>query len=1471
MRLRVGLSRGAGHPSSNVRITADATVTVGALAWGLRAADPAGAAHPLDQPCTLRVRGHGTDRVLQPEISLLDSGVRSGSMIELSYPAAHDRADRTTAVIIRVLVGPDAGKEVALPFGTSDIGRATGCQVQLADPQVSKVHCRIAVSERIEIIDNNSANGVLVGGVRVNRVALGVGETVTIGSSELMVSRVHAAGETLYTSTDIPYVRSPRVLQRPTSRVIELPAAPAPLDPTPFPWLAMAAPLVMGGVMLLLSKNRGLSLVFIALSPILMVANYLAQRRQGKQRQKNALAVFTEGMGQAETDLRTAHEHDRARLRALHPSVAECVAAADRLGDILWSRRPEHPEFLHVRLGDGAIPALTTAEYRPTNALPELAKRARDLSDASVLLHDAPVTADLRSSGGVGLCGSSELVDGVARALAVQVVSLHSPAEVVLACLTSASGKARWSWLEWLPHTDSPHSPLGIHLSADSGSARLLLEQLEHVVEARLAAGNVKSRLRGPMDAPEKHDAPALPSVLVICDEPLADRARLTRLAERGPDAGVHILWVTPNRTDLPAACRAFLDVSDGTGATVGLIREEVVVRPVRCESVDARAAAGFSRMLSPVVDAGAPTEDDSDLPRSVPVVTALGVESVDDPQLVLSHWRENLSLVARTGPPRRLDRAGDLRAIIGHGGTEPFALDLRGQGPHALVGGTTGAGKSEFLQAWVLGLAHAYSPDRVTFLFVDYKGGAAFAKCVELPHCVGLVTDLSPHLVRRALRSLRAELRYREHLLQRKGQKDLIDLEKTGDPDCPPSLIIVVDEFAALVGEVPEFVDGVVDVAQRGRSLGLHLILATQRPAGVIKDNLRANTNLRVALRMADEHDSMDVLGSSMAAHFDPSIPGRGAAKTGPGRIGLFQSAFPGARTPAEPPPPPIDVVELDFGAGTAWKMPAPPRVTDEVAKDIERVVETVKEAALAGGVPDPRKPWLESLAEVYDLLKLPQRRDTELVLGVVDDPDNQAQVVEYFRPDRDGNIVYIGAGGSGKSTALRALAVAAAFTPRSGPVHVYGLDFGGGGLASLAPMPNVASIIDGSDEERLGRMLRHVSAVVEERSQRFSGARASTLTEYRALSGARDEPRILVLLDGFSTFRNDYELTPGRTVLYNQFVALLGDGRGVGVHVAMTVDRPSAMPTAVMSAFQRKVVLRQAGDDAYLQLGVPRDVLASTSVPGRAMQVDNPQELQLAIPGPDVNVAAQAKLIENLGRSLAPRHPHRPEPIRSLPNLVPADEVPNEIDGQPVLGMRDRDLGFAPFPVHGVVLLSGPAESGRTAAVRWLAESVHRKFPETPLVHISARRSSIAGHPIWQRSAVGLEDAGAVLTILKDLAAQPSAEGIPNMAVFVEYLPEFVGTSQESLLTEVVTLCRRNGHLLVADGEGSSWGKFSSLANECKADRVGMLLQPDQGDGDSLLRTPLPRCKRTDFPPGRGFWVAAGKATRIQLPLVG
>jgi S-DNA-T family DNA segregation ATPase FtsK/SpoIIIE len=1473
MRLKATIRQPHTTPGfRHVQITADATATAGDVARALVASGEVTAVGSGSE-VTFRMAGSapGSGRILAPTVTLLESGLRSGAILDLvsAPPTAPLVGSGGPIAVLKVVEGPHAGAEFPLAEGNYRIGRLEGDILLDKDPMVSGDHARLRVSDKVEIIDNRSANGVLVGGVQVNRVELRSGDQATLGSSVLEVTRLQNATEASSTSTDIMFNRSPLVLRRPAPRKVELPAIPTDPQQAKFPWLAMAAPLVMGAVTYLLTHNA-LSLVFVALSPIIMIGNWIDQRFRIKRQHVAGVAAFEAGLATAGSDLDDASVEDRADLEAMYPSTETCLRAAGQLTPLLWSRRPEHPEFLHVRLGTGDIPALTTIDRPRPGGIAEFVERARQLAHSSLELNDAPIAVDLRSVGGVGLCGPRPDVDDVARALATQLTVLHSPAEVVLACLTSTSGRARWAWLDWMPHTSSPHSPLGgPHLASDAGTGRVLLARLEELVDQRRTA---VSRVadRGPVDGEETVEPPVLPSVVVIADDASVERARLVRIAERGPDVGVYVVWLGLTVAALPAACRAFVEVGPGHGSSVGLVRRGLVIGRIATESVDTAAADRLARQLAPVVDAGAPVADESDLPRTMSVVTLLGREMSDQPEAVLAHWRENRSLVNRAGPPQPLEGPSTLRALVGHAGSEEFVLDLRTHGPHALVGGTTGAGKSEFLQAWVLGIANAYSPDRVTFLFVDYKGGAAFAKCVELPHFVGLVTDLNTHLVRRALKSLRAELRHREHLLNEKGAKDLIELEKTGDPDCPPSLIIVVDEFAALVSEVPEFVDGVVDVAARGRSLGLHLILATQRPAGVIKDNLRANTNLRVALRMADEHDSTDVLGTAMAAHFDPSIPGRGAAKTGPGRITQFQSGFPGARTPHVATAPPIHVSELDFGVGQVWKMAERPNTSEAIGKDIERVVATIAEAARRGRVREPRRPWLDPISAVYDIAALNQRADTAIVLGVMDNPDEQDHVIRHFHPDTDGNLLYVGSSGSGKSTALRSLAIAASITPDSGPVQIYALDFAGGGLAALESLPSVGAIINGDDEERVGRLLRMLAAEAERRAEQFSSLRASTLSDFRTLAGRPAEPRLLVLLDGFGTFREEYEATPARSQHYNMFVRLLGEGRALGIHVAMSADRPMAVPNSVLAAFPRKLCLRQATDDNYLTMGVPKDVLTLQSPPGRCMEVGNPQELQLAILGDDIHVASQAKKVEELGAVLRARGGPLPEPIRSLPTLIPASAMPTDVRGLPVLGVRDVDLAPMGFDPRGIVIVAGLAQSGRTSAVRWLAESIRRRYPATPLVHLAPRRSPLSALDIWQNSAVGGDASEELVGVLKDLASNPAADDNPLMAIFVEGLPEFVGTKVESAMTELVKLCRRNGHLMVVDGETTGWGSSWAMLTEARNARTGILLQPDSGDGDNVVRTSLPRCKRADFPVGRGYWVTAGRATRVQLPLV-
>ncbi|MBE7190812.1 FtsK/SpoIIIE domain-containing protein, partial [Jatrophihabitans endophyticus] len=507
-------------------------------------------------------------------------------------------------------------------------------------------------------------------------------------------------------------------------------------------------------------------------------------------------------------------------------------------------------------------------------------------------------------------------------------------------------------------------------------------------------------------------------------------------------------------------------------------------------------------------------------------------------------------------------------------------------------------------------------------------------------------------------------------------------------------------------------------------------------------------NTNLRLALRMADETDSLDVLGSTEAAFFDPSLPGRAVSKTGPGRLVPFQTGYAGGWTAEEPPAPDILVEELTFGAGVEWAVSETVDATpvDPGPTDIRRMVESVRVASETAQIEQPRRPWLPELRAVYDLSdqkQVPTRRtDSMLVYGVRDDPDNQSQPTVAFEPDRDGNLAVYGTGGSGKSTLLRSLAVSAGFTIHGGPCHVYGIDFGARGLAMLDDLPHVGSIVPGSDHERITRLLSWLRGLIDERALRYSRAHAGTITDYRESADAPDEPRILLLVDGVAAFRQAYE-TSDRQRWFDVFAGLATDGRPVGVHVVVSSEQRSGLPTALASAVQRRVVLRLASAEEYSLLGVPADVLSLTSPPGRALLDED--EIQVAMLGNDVQVGAQAEAMKRFGEAMRQAGATPAPPIRKLPETVRFADLPPAVDGRPVLGMEGESLAPLPFDPSGAFIISGPPGSGRTSSLIAVARAIRRALPSTRLVLFSARDTALTREAIWSATATGVGDVSA------------------------------------------------------------------------------------------------------------------------------
>lgn len=1518
-RLSLVLANGRLH---DVTLSCDVTATVADAARALIRAgvcsDPEleKATARRTSPVTLRAKP-GLDSMpllLDPMSPIGQSGLRSGWIVEaIPEFGSHSHGTRLAPIagFVEVLNGAHAGVTYSLIAGSNLIGRDMSCRVYLNDVSVSRRHVAVEVGSQTVLRELGSANGMVVDGVTLTEHVIDRACTVVLGEVRLRITRGPPASAAPQLSHRAMHTRSPRVTPRFSASEREFPAAPTPVTPSRIPVLAMLAPMLMGGVMFAVTQSP-MSLMMMAFSPLMMVGSWIDGALGGKRKLRRELAQFVQSMGAERAALSALREREVAVRMAETPSLIEVQSAIRKRDELLWTRRPEHRSFLEVRFGEGALPSRTelTLPARGETAHAQWAAM-RELEREFSEVAPVPVIERFERCGSIGIAGEPLWAAGMARSVVLQLVGLHSPAELTLACFAGPDQTQEWAWLKWLPHVDTVTSPLPVWQLADdeTRSTRLILA-LEGLLETRQSAGSSRGEVRSHLDRDTRNDEgqgeavrelPTVPSVVVlVLDDGQIDASRLIALAEAGPDVGIHLLWVGRSSTLLPAACRTFVELGEAEG-TVHFVRSATKVALQRLEQVEMPVAQDLARRLAPVEDTGARVLDESDLPKNVNLRELHETDLLGGARPIMQAWARTGSLVGQW-------RAGEereplpLSAVVGQGADGAAAIDLRTHGPHALVGGTTGAGKSEFLQSWIMSLAARVSPDRLTFLLVDYKGGAAFAECTDLPHTVGLVTDLSPHLVRRALTSLRAELLYREELLAHHGAKDLITMERRSDSAAPPVLVIVIDEFAALAGDVPEFVEGIIDVAQRGRSLGLHLIMATQRPAGVIKDNLRANTNLRVALRMADESDSSDVIGVKDAAFFSPEAPGRGAIKVGPGRIAHFQTGYLGGRASAPVIDTAIEVRSLSFAEGEAWDIPPDIRASRKrrvtPPRDIEQLRDGIVAAAATLRLDPPRRPWLEPLPELLELERLQSSqtaaRADSAAFGLRDDPAAQAQHLLAIDFESAGNVAVIGASGTGKTSALITLAASLSQRTCTLPVQIYAIDAGGGALDAISVLPTVGAVAQLSDLELVTRVLGRLLELITVRGPKFSAVRASGLGSYRATAKGADEARVILMLDGFAAFRQSTETLGGATTPFQLLSEIMMTGRSVGVHVVLTADRATAIPGSIASSVQQQLVLRLASPHDYAHLGVNSDALEGAP-PGRAVLAGETDEIQIALLGGGQSIGAasgfgeQARALEALAAELVAQGVTQVPEVRNAPEHVLLSSLPVEALGQPVFGINSQSFAPVSLPTSGLGVIAGPAQSGLSTAALCCVEALSRwaiaRGEAVERILLTLEPDGLRTNNCWSRVAFGAE---AVRDLARSLTAafggkpavgrvgaggalggglgDTDALGVRGIIV-VERPAEAEGTDAMPELLALAKAARRADMLVLFECElgtgGSNWDLLSAL----KQPRWGLTLQPDDGETQSPFREPLGRVRRADFPPGRGFAIEAGRVTPVHV----
>jgi len=494
--------------------------------------------------------------------------------------------------------------------------------------------------------------------------------------------------------------------------------------------------------------------------------------------------------------------------------------------------------------------------------------------------------------------------------------------------------------------------------------------------------------------------------------------------------------------------------------------------------------------------------------------------------------------------------------------------------------------------------------------------------------------------------------------------------------------------------------------------------------------------------------------------------------------------------------------------------------------------------------------------------LAGLPVAGEGLLPVGMLDEPEEQRQSPFVLDLDTIGNLVILGTGGAGKTAALRTIAVAASAAAETYPVAVYGLDFAGGGLSMLESLPTVGAVIAGDDTERATRLFKDLAQLVDDRAARFALARAGSLGDYRRITAVA-EPRVLVLMDGMAAFRADYEFR-GAGELFDRFLKLAATGRQVGVHFVLTADRSGALPTQLLANVGQRLVLRLAGESEYSAAGVRPDVLTD-AVPGRGL-VDG-HEVQLAVPGGTADLTAQSTWVETLAARLRAAGVGAATGVERLAVHIPLADLPAQVAGRPTLGVSDESLEPVGVPLDGLFVVTGPFGSGRTTTMTTILQSVRATRPDLRPYLLVGRRSALSDVTDWAELSTDADEAEALAVRLATILEQPATPGSTDLLIVVENVGDFEGLPAEGAVARLIKAARRAGVPVIAETDTVTAASAWQIYSELKTARAGIVLQPEETDGLSLFRTPFPRVTRSDFPPGRGLLVDAGRAIQVQV----
>ena len=939
--------------------------------------------------------------------------------------------------------------------------------------------------------------------------------------------------------------------------------------------IASGAMAFMGGSMIIFSVISGVMAV------ITTVVGLVQGNKDYKKQVSERIEKYNTYIQNKENEIKKARGKEKETLENIYVSKQEELKRFEIFSPDLFDRRPSDDDFLSVRVGNGKIEALRKINYKKQEKLEiedNLQEIPEKLCGKYEYMDDVPVICQLREINALGIVGNDKYRYELMKSMVTDIIARQFYTDVQIFLIVDEIHSNIVSNFRFLPYLNNQEKNLR-NVACDEESRKQIFEYLYNELSVR----------------EQNKDAEYVSLVLFFYDLCGFMQHPISRFVDKAKDLNVTFVFFGEERADIPMGCDKLINILDENKAQIYDAGDMTNVTEFVYDRVTDNAIGRISQRLASVETDEISLE--GSLTKNINLFTLLNIFGVEDLDLK-KRWSSTKVYKSMAVP-------------LGVSKTGVVYLDLhdKAHGPHGLVAGTTGSGKSEILQTYILSIATYFHPYEVAFVIIDFKGGGMVNQFRDLPHLLGAITNIDGKEIDRSLKSIKAELQKRQRLF---AENDVNHIDKyimkfkSGEAKEPlPHLIIIVDEFAELKAEQPDFMKELISAARIGRSLGVHLILATQKPAGQVDDQIWSNSRFKLCLKVQGPEDSNEVLKSPLAAEIKE--PGRAYLQVGNNEIfELFQSAYSGDSEKAvDNFVKPFSVAEVEPSGKRHLIFEQKKQSSEEKGRtQLDAIVEYVHEYCSNAKIAKLPNICLPSLQKrvLFDTKKLDLENDL-MDIGLYDDPDNQYQGATYIDINTKNTFV-VGSSQYGKTNFLQLLIreIALKYTPSE--ANIYIIDFGSMVLKVFEKLNHVGGVVCSSDDEKLKNLFKLLNEEIEKRKEKIVSVGVSSFNAYLA-AGYKDLPHIYVMVDNMTALMELYLEND------DSFLVIIREGVSVGITVSVVNSQTTGINYRYLSNFANKLTLHCNDSNEYSGL-LDYSAIKPDDIPGRASVEINKRYLE-------------------------------------------------------------------------------------------------------------------------------------------------------------------------------------------------------------------------------------------------------------------